>query len=166
MCVDDNNNGVPVRVPKTKPVLPSPSPSPLPPTQPRPDGKIQRFRQPEWTHFRTNGDNFPEEDQRIGYRHSIASFLFRRSSRFVWQIPWSAGELIIVNSSGEFKWISINLGLICTDEWRALAGIYRTKRKRLRMLGLAQLWPFIGFIHSSANNIHTHYPPLNHLLNT
>lgn len=97
MCVDDNNNGVPVRVPKTKPVLPSPSPSPLPPTQPRPDGKIQRFRQPEWTHFRTNGDNFPEEDQRIGYRHSIASFLFRRSSRFVWQIPWSAGELIIVN---------------------------------------------------------------------
>lgn len=95
MCVDDNNNGIPAPHPTPVPDKPLPPAPATPvvvatPQQPRPDRKIQRFRQPEWIHFCQDGKNYPEGDQRPnGYRsrNRLASFLFRRSSRFIWEIP-------------------------------------------------------------------------------
>lgn len=102
MCVDDNNNSVPATVvvapanqkspkilveTKQKPVQQKQNPPP--PAQFRPERiKLQRFKQPEWIQFRREADNFPEDNHpRHHCSGRLASFLFRRSSRLVWQIP-------------------------------------------------------------------------------
>lgn len=108
MCIDDKlkiNNGIPVAavtaptdddVPvlvacDKSPPAPTPPPDPvdveIPPTKRQPRARPERirvFRQPEWTQFHNRE---PEDDERICRRNRLASFLFRRSSRFVWEIP-------------------------------------------------------------------------------
>lgn len=89
MCVDENNNNNGVVV---LPVVPITKPKPPRLQPPRPETKRRLYRQPEWTQFRADGDNFPE-DQRVGRSWKcITAFLFLRSPRFVWTIPWSTGE--------------------------------------------------------------------------